>query len=234
MSDINDLSDAKIKAQQSARNMNPLPWVTSNTWKHTCQTFLLCLIVVVEESWNTCWYLKESLLSMPSMYDICFWKRFLVQCRLTKLSKNGREALAGFSRQFQSHLTLLNVHRDRNAPQHNAVISFLERLGKRTSDYQPDCEEFYLPFYQKLGVYSIFVSEHKKLYNSSVPYNVCFAATWKTFCPNQSKKVSALCKVSNLRRDWQKPWHHSAVACEHGRESGTEEQSYRSCIQRVT
>lgn len=87
MFDIRSLTDAEIKALQGRKKYECVTLCDLKHLRNKCQTFHLCLIVVANESWNTCWYLEETLFSMANMYAICFWKKPLVQPRLTKAER---------------------------------------------------------------------------------------------------------------------------------------------------
>ncbi len=70
----------------------------------------------------------------------------------------------------------------RTSPHRDAILSFLIRLGEDCSEKMPDKSELHLPFFQKKEVYSLFVSEYKKLYSDSEPTSHYFMTIWKHNC----------------------------------------------------
>lgn len=77
----------------------------------------------------------------------------------------------------------------------DSIITFLERLARKTAGKMPDKLEQHLPFFKKSEVYVRFMEEHALLHLTVPPSPSYFYKVWKTWCNSiKVRKVSRFAK----------------------------------------
>ena len=90
--------------------------------------------------------------------------------------------LMRISHLFFCPFSSLKLKEFRHSPLKDAIISFLQRLSDDCSERMSDKSEYHLPFFQKREVYAHFLTEFKRLYNTTPPSPHYFLTTWKRHC----------------------------------------------------